>query len=165
MMLLLLLLACPPGSLPIHVPAAGPPVCGSWQDLQAYSRTPGPAPEITLPDGGIRVEGGAWVITRATVQTTLRAGLGALARQARLDEVWAGGRIVGFRVVGLPTHSPFRRLGIQSGDVLRSVNGLDLTNPLHMLGLFALLQSPNPSVSLKISRGKQDVLLVWRVEG
>jgi len=163
-MLLLLLLACPPGTLPIHVPAAGTPVCGTWQDLQAYSRAPGPAPEIPLPDGGIRAEGAGFVIARTTVQVVLRAGLGALARQARLDEVFVGGRIVGFRVASLPATSPFRRLGIQPGDVLRSINGLDLTNPLHMLGLFALLQSPNPSVSLKISRGKQTTTLAWRVE-
>ena len=164
MLALLIALACAPGTLPIHRAADGTLVCGTWPALQAYSRGTGAAPVVPLPAGAVTAEGADhYAITRAAVDVVLGSGLGALARQARLEDQWAGGHIVGFKVVGLPATSPFRALGLASGDVLQSVNGLSPSNPLHMLALFALLQSPNPTVSLKITRAKQARVLVWRV--
>ncbi|MCB9547372.1 MAG: hypothetical protein H6706_16195 [Myxococcales bacterium] len=156
---LLTLLACPLGSLPIAADAEGIMRCGDWKALQTYTREGGPAPTIVLPAGGIRALGGdRYVITREAVNDALGQGLGALARQAHLSSAGKG-----FRLSALPKTSFLRQLGLRDGDVVLSVNGLSLREPLQMLALYAQLATPAPEAQVALRRGGKPRTLTWAV--
>ncbi|MEZ4467754.1 MAG: hypothetical protein R3F60_16295 [bacterium] len=157
---LLIVLACPVGLLPIAADAEGIMRCGDWKALQTYTREGGPVPTIVLPAGGIRALGGdRYVITREAVNDALGQGLGALARQAQLSSAGKG-----FRLSGLSKTSILRQLGLRDGDVVVSVNGLSLREPLQMLALYAQLATPAPEALVALRRGGKAHTLTWEVE-
>ena len=154
---------CPAGQLQLGVHPDGSSRCGSWSRLQADSRKG--APVVRLPKGAVTRAGNTYRISRAAVETVMSQGLQRLAGQAHVEPEYAGGKRVGFRLQKIRAGSIFEALGLRNGDLLIDVNGVDLGNPVQVLGLYALLFTPNAKARIRLRRGKAPVGLAWQIDG
>lgn len=59
--------------------------------------------------------------------------LHALLQEARVVPAFVGGRTVGFKLFGIRAGSDFARAGLQNGDVINRINGIELTSPSRAL--------------------------------
>lgn len=66
-----------------------------------------------------------------------------LMRQARVVPQEEGGRVVGVKLYGIRRNSLLGRLGLQNGDVLRTINGFDMTSPDKALEAYTRLREAN----------------------
>lgn len=92
-------------------------------------------------DRGIqRVSDTEFGISRSLVDRVLE-NRGALMRTARVVPHEVGGRVVGVKLYGIRRNSLLGRVGIENGDVLRSINGYDMSDPNSALEAYARLRS------------------------
>jgi|GEM_PF-2760223 len=108
---------------------------------------PLPEPAVT---GVERVGERAWEVRRDTVESVLSNPMRTLA-SLRVMPAQEGGRALGMRVRGV-ARTPLAALGIEDGDVIRSVNGLELTSPDGMLEAWVRLRSSD-RLRVEILRG------------
>jgi general secretion pathway protein C len=118
-------------------------------------RMPAVAPRaIPLPEPAVtgveRVGERAWEVRRDTVESVLADPMRALG-SLRVMPAQAGGRAVGMRVRGV-ARTPLQALGIEDDDVIRSVNGLELTSPDGMLEAWVRLRTSD-QLRVEILRG------------
>jgi len=78
-------------------------------------------------------------VTRKQLDDTMRDPRQVL-REVQLLPAMEGGRQAGFRANFVKEGSVVSALGLKTGDVLRSVNGISLDNPERLLGLYSSLQ-------------------------
>jgi general secretion pathway protein C len=67
--------------------------------------------------------------------------LGALSLSARVVPEARDGRSAGFRFVTVRPGGAVAKLGFESGDLISSVNGLELTGPEQGLAIYTKLKS------------------------
>jgi type II secretion system protein C len=106
---------------------------------------------------GIRQTGEhAYEIDRAALQE-LTSNLNGIARTARLLPEMLGGRPAGFRVIDLQPGSPLTRIGLDRGDVLTAINGLELTSVEKTMEVYLKLKSAS-QLSLTLDRGGRQLI-------
>lgn len=76
---------------------------------------------------------------------------GAAGAGAQFKPVERDGQTVGMEIRSVRKGSPLEYMGIQSGDVVRSLNGADLTTPVGLLGALSALRNSD-TVSLQVVR-------------
>jgi general secretion pathway protein C len=76
---------------------------------------------------------------------------GAAGAGAQFKPVERDGQTVGMEIRAVRKGSPLEFMGIQSGDVVRSLNGADLTTPVGLLSALTTLRSSD-SVTLQVVR-------------
>ena len=64
------------------------------------------------------------------------------------------GKTVGFRVFAIKPGSVFEKIGLQNGDVINRVNGVELTDPTKAISLFTELQNEG-HIAVDLQRNKQ----------
>jgi general secretion pathway protein C len=89
--------------------------------------------------------------------------LSKLGMQARIVPNYEGGRYAGFRLVGVRPDSIYKAIGLQSGDLIRRVNGSDIDTPNKAIELFEQLRN-SPSISLDIERRGQKVTQMYQIK-
>ncbi len=94
-----------------------------------------------------------FVIDRREVDKTLE-NLNQVYTQARAVPFFENGKTVGFRVFAIKPGSVFEKIGLQNGDIIRKVNGVEITDPTKALSLFTELQNEG-HVALDLERNKQ----------
>ena len=121
--------------------------------------TPQPAaiPAKLLGAGG----GLKKVIDRREVDQAVN-DLPKLLSQARAAPVMVNGAINGFRLDYIAPSSFYEKIGLQYGDVLKKVNGVDLKDPATMLNLFNQLRQER-SVKLDIVRNDQRSTITYEL--
>lgn len=77
--------------------------------------------------------------------------LGNLSRQARVIPHYRDGKPQGFKIVGVRPGSLYSHIGVRSGDVLKSVNGEEVTSPTKALELYEKLKNSD-NVTLEVER-------------
>jgi general secretion pathway protein C len=103
-------------------------------------------------DAGVRaLGGGRFAVSKSLLMRAVRSPTGA-ALGARLRPVERYGRTVGWELARLRKDSALARMGMQKGDLLRSVNGHELSDAGALLIALRMLQQSD-SVTLAISRG------------
>jgi len=75
-----------------------------------------------------------------------------LLTQARAVPNIENGVVNGFKLFGIQPGSLFQKLGAQNGDVIKSVNGVDIKDPSTAMGLYQQLQTSN-RLEFKMERG------------
>lgn len=93
-----------------------------------------------LERGIQRVSDTEFGISRSLLDRVLE-NRGALMRSARVVPQEVGGRVVGVKLYGIRRNSLLGRVGIENGDVLRSINGYDMSDPNSALEAYARLRS------------------------
>lgn len=99
----------------------------------------------------------SWSITRSLVDRLL-ANQAALMSAARVIPHEEDGRVVGVKIYGIRRSSLLGRLGIQNGDMLRTINGYDLTEPNAVLEAYTNLRSADHLTLNVVRRGTATTL-------
>jgi general secretion pathway protein C len=125
--------------------------------LTATAPLAAPADPLTAElERGLRKTGErSYELQRSTLESLL-GNLSALARYARIIPDSRDGRSTGLRFTGVRTDGPFARIGLQNGDLVTSVNGLDVTEPNRAIEAYTKLRSAS-HVSLGLERNGQRI--------
>lgn len=86
----------------------------------------------------------------------------ALMRTARVIPHEEGGRVVGVKLYGIRRSSLLGRLGVQNGDMLRTINGYDMTAPDSALEAYARLRNAD-RITLNLTRRGQDQTIDYQI--
>jgi general secretion pathway protein C len=107
-------------------------------------------------DRGIRKLGEhSYEIQRQTLESVL-GNMNLLSRSARIVPEIKDGKSAGFRLYSVRPDGPFAKIGMQNGDVISSINGLEITSPEKALEVYAKLKSAS-HLSLGLERNGQKV--------
>jgi general secretion pathway protein C len=101
------------------------------------------------------------VLDRREVEQALN-DLPKLLSQARAAPVLANGAITGFRLDYIAPTSFYEKIGLQYGDILKQVNGVEIKDPGTMLSLFQQLRNEK-SVKLDILRNNQRATMMFDI--
>jgi general secretion pathway protein C len=105
-------------------------------------------------DRGIKKTGeNTYEIQRATLESVL-GNMSLLARSARIVPEMRDGKAAGFRLYSVRPDGPFAKIGMQNGDVLSAINGLEITSPEKALEVYSKLKSAS-HLSLGLERNGQ----------
>jgi general secretion pathway protein C len=91
------------------------------------------------------------------------ADLGKIGLQARIVPNYEDGKYHGFRLVGIRPDSLYRAIGLESGDLIKRVNGRDLDSPNKAIELFEQLRS-SANISLDVDRRGQKVQMQYQIK-
>lgn len=89
-------------------------------------------------------------IQRSTLESVL-GNMSLLSRSARIVPEIRDGKAAGFRLYSVRPDGPFALIGMQNGDVISSINGLEITSPEKALEVYAKLRSAS-HLSLGLER-------------
>jgi type II secretion system protein C len=94
-------------------------------------------------ESGIKQMGGNRILVERTELNKSLSNLNELLTQARAVPNIENGVVNGFKLFGIQPGSLYQKLGAQNGDVIKSVNGVDIKDPNTAMGLFQQLQTTN----------------------
>jgi general secretion pathway protein C len=124
-----------------------------------------PAPASQPGDAGaadiVRVDPGTWQVRREKLLENF-ANVGSLSAQATVTPYFVQGQQLGFRLSRLRTGSVLQQIGLQEGDVLQKVNGLDIHTPQEALQAYQQLQTES-TVRLSILRNNSPTTLTYEI--
>ena len=107
-------------------------------------------------DRGIKKIGDhRYEIQKDTLNSVL-SNLALLSRSARIVPELRGGKPAGFRLFAVRPDGPFAKIGLQNGDVIASINGLEMTSPEKALEVYGKLKSAS-HLDLGLERNGQKV--------
>jgi general secretion pathway protein C len=81
---------------------------------------------------------------------------------ARVRPMEVNGEVKGFKVSAIRRNSLVAALGVENGDVIQAVNGMELTTPDRMLEIYSKLRDLD-SFSLSIMRGGKPVTMSYAI--
>ena len=94
-------------------------------------------------------------LQRSTLESVL-GNMALLSRSARIVPEMKDGKAAGFRLFAVRPDGPFALIGMQNGDIISSINGLDITSPEKALEVYAKLKSAS-HLSLGLERNSQKI--------
>ena len=94
-------------------------------------------------------------VQRGTIDSLL-GNMGALAKGARIVPETRDGKSAGFRLFSIRPDGPFAKIGLQNGDVVSAINGLEMTSPDKALEVYTKLKTAN-HLSVAIERNGQKI--------
>jgi general secretion pathway protein C len=133
----------PPPNAP--APAAAAPAAPKERD-----------PLAEALDKGIKKTGpNSFEVQHATLDALL-GNMGALAKAARIVPEMKDGKSAGFRLLAIKPDGPFGKIGLQNGDIISAINGLDMTSPDKALEVYTKLKTAN-HLSVGLERNGQKI--------
>jgi general secretion pathway protein C len=108
-----------------------------------------------------RVSDTKFTIQRGLIDKVL-ANQAALMRSARIVPHEQNGQVEGVKLYGIRRNSLLGKLGLQNGDLLRSINGYDMTSPDSALEAYSRLRSAD-NLSVSIQRRRKDMSLSYGI--
>jgi len=115
-----------------------------------------------LNDGIEKITDTKFRIQRSLVDKVL-ANQGSLMKTARVIPHEEDGRVVGMRLYGIRRNSLLGRLGVRNGDMLRTINGFDMTSPDSALEAYTRLRTAS-SLTLAVKRQNKDMTIEYAIE-
>jgi general secretion pathway protein C len=115
-----------------------------------------------LDDGIEKISDTKFNIQRSLVDKAL-ANQGSLMKTARVIPHDEDGRVVGVKLYGIRRTSLLGRLGIRNGDMLRTINGFDMTSPDTALEAYSRLRSAD-KLTLAVKRQNKEMTIEYNVE-
>jgi len=129
---------------------AAPPPPPPPPAAEASVSTPGGDPEL---DQGIKQLSDTRYSVRRSLLDKLLQNQGELMRAARVVPHEENGRVVGVKLYGIRKTSLFGKLGLQNGDMLRTINGFDMGSPDSALEAYTKLRSATSLSVALVRRG------------
>lgn len=108
------------------------------------SATPAPAPAVSSPSGE--------PTTLAELRTTLLRDPAQAAKYVRLQPVYADGKLQGYRIYPGANRSLFQSAGLRAGEMVTSVNGVQLDDAAKALQMLGDLREVS-QLTLTLERG------------
>ncbi|MBI5015430.1 MAG: PDZ domain-containing protein [Deltaproteobacteria bacterium] len=110
-----------------------------------------------------RVSDDRWVVDAREVDQ-LRSNMGAVMTQVRVvPNFGEGGQPDGFKVFAIRPGSLFARIGLQNGDVIRRINGIDMQAPDQALAAYQQLQNET-TINVEVVRQNQSKTLTYVIQ-
>ena len=107
-------------------------------------------------DKGVKKTGeNTYDVQRSTVDSLL-GNMSALSRAARIVPEIRDGKAAGFRLFSVRPDGPFAKIGLQNGDVIEAINGLEMTTPDNALTVYTKLKSAS-HLSVGLERNGQKI--------
>ncbi|HEX4406887.1 MAG TPA: type II secretion system protein GspC [Polyangia bacterium] len=143
-------------------------VSGRKEYMELFDTTPAAAP-VAAPvvvassdplaaelERGIKKTGeNSYEVQRGTVDSLL-GNMSALSRAARIVPEIKDGRAAGFRLFSVRPDGPFAKIGLQNGDVISAINGLEMTSPDKALEVYTKLKTAS-HLSVGLERNGQKI--------
>lgn len=105
-------------------------------------------------DKGIKKTGpNSYEVQHSTLDALL-GNMGALSRAARIVPEMRDGKSIGFRLFSIKPDGPFGKIGLQNGDVISAINGLEMNSPDKALEVYTKLKTAN-HLSVGLERNGQ----------
>jgi general secretion pathway protein C len=137
----------------VHLDNSGKPEYIDLLEGEAAAAPPPPVVAAAAPtagggdalsqelDRGIKKTGEhTYDIQRGTLESVL-GNMSLLSRSARIVPEIRDGKAAGFRLYSVRPDGPFAKIGMQNGDVISAINGLEITSPEKALEVYAKLKS------------------------
>ena len=123
----------------------------------AAAPPPGPKdPLAEALDKGIKKTGpNSYEVQHSTLDALL-GNMGALSRAARIVPEMKDGKSAGFRLLSIKPDGPFGKIGLQNGDIISAINGLEMTSPDKALEVYTKLKTAN-HLSVGLERNGQKI--------
>jgi general secretion pathway protein C len=86
-----------------------------------------------------------------------------LMKTARIVPEQQNGKTVGIRLLNIRPDTLLGKLGLQNGDVLRTINGFDMTSPEKALEAYAKLRTA-PEIVIGVNRGDKPTNIVFNIK-
>jgi len=118
------------------------------------------APAVGEDELEVRKVGENQYVLKRSDLMKLTGNLNALARQARIIPARKEN---GFKIFSIKRDSLYRKIGIVNGDIIKSINGIELSSPDKALEAYSRLQSAS-KLSLDIKRRGQNETLEYTIE-
>jgi len=109
----------------------------------------------------VRVDPGTWQIRREKLLENF-ANVGSLSSQATVTPYFVQGQQLGFRLSQIRAGGVLQQIGLQEGDVLQKVNGLDIYTPQEALQAYQQLQTES-TVRISILRNNSPTTLTYEI--
>jgi general secretion pathway protein C len=130
--------------------------------VAAAPAAPGGDPLMAELDKGIKKTGEhSYEVQRATVDSLL-GNMSMLSRSARIVPEIRDGRAAGFRLFSIRPDGPFAKIGLQNGDVISAINGLEMTSPDKALEVYTKLKSAS-HLSVGLERNGQKITKEYNI--
>jgi general secretion pathway protein C len=138
-------------------PAPAAPVAAA-----AAPAAPSSDPLAAELDKGVKKTGEhSYEVQRSTVDSLL-GNMSALSRAARIVPEVKDGRAAGFRLFSVRPDGPFAKIGLQNGDVISAINGLEMTTPDNALMVYTKLKSAS-HLSVGLERNGQKITKEYNI--
>lgn len=115
-----------------------------------------------LADGIEKISDTKFNIQRSMVDKIL-ANQGAIMKAARVIPHEENGRIVGMKLYGIRRTSLLGKLGVRNGDMLRTINGFDMTSPDTALEAYSRLRTAD-QLSLAVKRQNKEMTIEYNIQ-
>ena len=149
----------PPGTPVAAAPAPAPIVVA---EAPAAGPETGGVEAADLDANIHQVSDTSYTINRTLVDRLL-ANQAALMSAARVIPHEEDGRTVGMKIYGIRRSSLLGRLGVQNGDMLRTINGFDLTDPNAILQAYTQLRAAD-HLTLQVVRRGNPVSMDYQIQ-
>ena len=137
-----------PGAAPVAAPAA--------------AAAPSSDPLAAELEKGVKKTGEhTYEVQRGTVDSLL-GNMSALSRAARIVPEMKDGRAAGFRLFSVRPDGPFAKIGLQNGDVISAINGLEMSSPDQALMVYTKLKSAS-HLSVGLERNGQKITKEYNI--
>jgi general secretion pathway protein C len=113
-------------------------------------------------DRGIHQQSDTKYQVQRSLVDKLLSNQAELMRSARVVPHEENGRVVGVKLYGIRRSSLLGKLGIQNGDMLRTINGFDMSSPDSALEAYAKLRSAN-NLSVAVVRRGAAVTMEYQI--
>jgi len=100
-------------------------------------------------------------VQRTTLDSVL-GNLSELSRSARIVPEVKDGRPAGFRLYSVRPDGPFALIGLQNGDVISSINGIEMNSPDQALGAYTKLKSAS-HLTVQLERGGKKTTMEYNI--
>jgi len=118
--------------------------------------------DAELDEGIEKVTDTKFNIQRSLVDKAL-ANQGSLMKTARVIPHDENGRVVGVKLYGIRRNSLLGRLGVRNGDMLRTINGFNMTSPDTALEAYSVLRTAD-KLTLAVKRQSKEVTIEYNIE-
>jgi general secretion pathway protein C len=141
------------------------PTSGTAPRAAVAASAPAPPPVPPPEDAGgadiVRIDTGTWQVRREKLLENF-ANVGSLSSQATVTPYFVQGQQLGFRLSQIRAGGVLQQIGLQEGDVLQKVNGLDIHTPQEALQAYQQLQTES-TVRLSILRNNSPTTLTYEI--
>lgn len=143
------------------------------QDIEGASAFPAsPQAKVTAPEphkgvtyqrgGGVNKTGEReWVLDQKAVQSALE-DIGQVLSDARLTPVVTNGNVEGFLVAEVKPRGIFDAIGLKNGDILKRVNGYEITSPEKAVQVLTGLKGES-KIDLDVARNGQKMSFHYEI--
>jgi general secretion pathway protein C len=121
----------------------------------------GTAEAKTQEAGIVKITPNQWVLDRQEISAALD-NLPQLLTKARVVPNFSAGKPDGFRVFSIVPDSFFSKIGLQNGDVLQRINGVEVKDPENFMKVFQQLKGET-AVTLDLVRNNQRQTFAYEI--